>query len=235
MHNPEEFNKELDTILENVEAIDCFTDAMSVLERLNQARQAVSTVEAEHKNCISGLNSQLAGEIMKAQPGLTVRLGRDGNVIVTYARGPSKQMVLTADPSQRRWNVGDSAFERNYVKYYGNTLAQPDLPAIGSSIARYFTNSFKTLKGKGLAEEIYGKGKLIVEDEVNTNTVPGAGVLNRLNAAYGELKAAYEFAQRSELGEEIIKDINKMGSDIINLAKKLEATKDDTEDIGDAI
>jgi hypothetical protein len=227
MLDKETFDRELNVILEDMQATDiadAFAEVIAALQEYDSAQEVLDTSQRTYNGHVNQLNSSLAGEIRKNQPGLTVKLGRDGSVTVSYHRSGSKQMCLTPNVRNQSWGVGQSAFERNYAKYCGESL-NVDLPSMGKSIADYFTRSYKSL-GEGTVEE----GKLIIEEVVDTNTIAGAGVVNRLRAAYGELKVAFEFAKRAGLSQELIDELDGIGGQLIALAGNIAEEPEECEE-----
>lgn len=241
MQDHMEFEQNLEELLNNLgqeqepeHQMDVYGSARERLTELNNLKQALKELENKYLAEVGGLNMSLAGEIRKFKPALTVKLGRDG-VGVSYHRSNARSVMLRPDVKSGCWSVGDSPFERQFSKHYGENLRM-GLESIGRSIADHFTKTYKTL-----GEDIVGEGSMIVEDitpaspadnddnVIGTGTVEGAGILSRLRGAYGELRVAYDFAKRS--GEDDIrKEINKIGSELIDLVNKIRGPKDDEND-----
>lgn len=231
--NDKEFKNTIELILEEIDP-EMFGSASDVYDQLSSTKKSLSDVEANFTRELRKLNAMLAGAIQKAQPGLTVQLARDGSVGVGYHRSRSnKRLNFRPDIENRCWKTGDTPFEKRYKKYYGDNLGM-GLEAMGTSIAQYFTKTYKSL------EEDKEKGKLIVEDidleqyprfsdtVISTGTVEGAGVVARLQSAFDELKIAKEFAQRCNMTD-LADAINRIGIETAEVLTKLTGEDENEE------
>ena len=135
------FGKTVDVLLEDS---NLFEPSAVALQRVGDAKEALSHAQDELRREVEFLNSQAALEIRRVAPTLSVSLSRDGDCVIQY-RGYANQLRLRADPTNGRFVCGDSPFERRFKRYHGHTLdLGPEV--IGKAVADFFRQSYRSIR-----------------------------------------------------------------------------------------
>lgn len=135
------FDKALDIILEDQ---SLFAPAVAKSQELNTAKNAVIDLEGELQNEVDALLNQLALEIRRKSPRLTVTLGRNGVVRVNFGRFP-KALDFGVDLTKNMFKVGSSKFEREFLRNHHYILGQgADL--VADAVADFFSKKYKAMR-----------------------------------------------------------------------------------------
>lgn len=137
------FEQKLAVILE---AESPFDIAMAELQKLDEIEKGMKSAKSALRNMVDVMNGQLAGEIKAQNPQLTVILDPRGNVLVKYGRSP-RALTFRPDVKARAWLVSNQTFDRQFAKYFGDTLAGT-YSDIAQAVGKFFKSNYKALTGK---------------------------------------------------------------------------------------
>jgi len=134
------FEHAVDLLLEET---SMFIPAAQAQATLDAAHERVAAAERDLKRQIDAVHNQLALEIRQHNPALDVVLGRDGHVVVRY-KNYSNVLHLYADVESKKFELGNSPFERRFRRYHGYTL-DLGFEILGRAISDFFKQSYSSL------------------------------------------------------------------------------------------
>ena len=137
--------RRLNTILEET---DLFGPAKTTWQEFNKTQEVMQDAKAKLHRNIERIHQQLALEIRRNNPAITVIMGRDarGNPILTVKYRDYKNILtFKADPQDKAFMCGNSPFERRFKRYYGYTVAL-GIEHLAESINRFFSQNYVRLR-----------------------------------------------------------------------------------------
>ena len=157
-----DLHKSLSIILDDTSNNHQYDNVSELVQKLQNARQQVFDIEHKIATIKHKMNSDLALNVRRTQPGLNVAVDKNG-CKVGYK---TKLLYFTPDIENEIWKVTSPyrRFLREFLNSYRRaTLINNDLSMLVTAIVSYFISYYRTLN-----EEINGTGLLMIENKRGT-------------------------------------------------------------------